>query len=175
MLQLEDLFVMQDDLRHWSNLAEMVEYVQGGGFWTPTYLVEFAASKGLKVSPIIQISHFEDDFHYLHDGHHRCVATWLGGRNYLREDEYRLKEWKYDQYLEISHANGWYTPFDPRLHVRTADFADFKRKAKERFLADPVKAEKWVRDHGRCYRRDRTFGVVPELASAISCRLALKT
>lgn len=172
MIALQKLFVMQDDLRHWDNLYEMVSFVSEGGVWTPEYLEIYSRRYGLpKTSPIIQISRFEDGSEYVHDGHHRCVATWLGGRKFLEENEYTLKEWKYDLYLEINHPNGWYTPFDPRIHLRTADFGAFKKEARERFLADPTAAEQWVRDSYHRFRRDRTVGFVPELAEAIKCRL----
>lgn len=170
---LDYMGVMQDDLRHEGSLPEMIEYVQSGGFWTPDFLVEYATKHRLRTSPIIQISRFEDGQLFVHDGHHRCVATWLGGRNFIRRDEYHEKEWSYDQYLEINHPNGWYTPFDPRNHVRTADFAAFKRQARDRFLADATEAERWIVENAGIYRRDKTFRLVPELAKAVGNRLAL--
>jgi hypothetical protein len=171
MIPLEPLMVMQTDLRHWDHMPTMISHVKSGGFWRSEYLVEYANLNDLKVSPIIQISRFEDGLIYVHDGHHRCISTWLGGRTYLDSSEYRIRDWKYDQYLEINHANGWYTPFDPRIHLRTADFADFKKKAKEKFLANPAEAEKWIYEHVDYYRRDREIGTVPDLAEATFCRL----
>lgn len=168
MIILADLFVMQYDLRHTDQLREMTAHVRFGGYWTPEYLALYAREKGFKPSPLIQISRFEDGLLYVHDGHHRCVSTILGGRDHLILDEFNINEWKYEQYLEVNHAAGWYTPFDPRLHLRSGDFTAFKKEARGRFLVQPPLAEAWVRAHVGRFRRDRTFGTVPEMAESIS-------
>lgn len=171
MLALDSLLVMQDDLRHIDGIADMCDYVVAGGFWTPEYLSQYSKGKNQKVSPIIQISRFEDGSDYVHDGHHRCVGTWFGGRTYLRDDEYKLTEWSYSLYLEINPANGWYTPFDPRQHVRIADIMGFKSEARERFAINPAEAYDWILANSARYRRDKKFRTVPELAAAIlRCR-----
>ena len=168
---LSDLLVMQSDLRHWDDLSSMIEYVKGGGFWTAEYLSDYAKSKSLpRVSPLISVSSFEDNSDFVHDGHHRCVATWLGGRNYLRDDEFNLTEWKYKDYLEIAPENNWYTPFDPKTHVRTADFAAFKKEARERFKSDVNVALDWLYKNLDQFRTPRTIHTVPELANLFSLR-----
>lgn len=171
---LSDLLVMQSDLRHWDDLKSMIAYVQKGGFWTPEYLSEYAKEKGLdRISPIIALSRFEDGSIFLHDGHHRCVATWLGGRDYLRSDEYTRSDWTYDDYLEIAPHNGWYTPFDPRTHVRTADFGAFKKEARIRFNQDPMEAVDWLYEHMGDFRTPRTLSYLPELAANIQAQKRL--
>lgn len=166
MLLLDDILVMQADLRHWDHILEMSEYVRNGGFWTEDYLEIYSKGRNLaRISPLIAISRFEDAKFFIHDGHHRSVATYLGGRDYLRNDEYILTDWSYDQYLEISPENGWYTPFDPRIHVRKADFGNFKKLARDKFANNPEEAFRWVLDNLEEFRCDRTFGHVKELAA----------
>jgi hypothetical protein len=168
MIKLADLWAMQEDLRHWNHLGDMVEYVKRGEFWTPEYLKQYSEAKGLpRVSPLIALSRFEDGVTYIHDGHHRSVATWLGGREYLREDEYHLTEWKYSQYLEIAPENGWYTPFDPIRHVRTADFAAFKQEARDRFQANEEEARQWVLENVERFRRPRNVCRLPDMAAEV--------
>jgi hypothetical protein len=164
-LDLNNLLVLQSDLRHWADIKSMCEYVQNGGFWTQQYMEEYSKINKLpRVSPIISISEFEDGKRFVHDGHHRCVATWLAGRMYLRPDEYNLLDWNYEEYLEIAPHNNWYTPFDPRIHVRTADFANFKKEARERFQTDPEAALKWLQESLDEFRTPRNINTVPELA-----------
>lgn len=170
MLPLEDLVVMQDDLRHWDHMGDMIQYVRHGGFWTAEYLKNYSAAMKLpRVSPLIAVSRFEDGKSYIHDGHHRSIATFLGGRDYLREDEYHLTEWAYSKYLEIAPENGWYTPFDPRLHVRTADFADFKHEARDRFQKDHQTALQWVLDNVNRFRTERRLWSLADMAAKSHC------
>ena len=166
---LNTLRVMQADLRHWDHMKEMVAFVKGGGFWTQEYLEQYSREQKLpRVSPLIAISRFEDGLDFLHDGHHRCVATWMAGRDYLRSDEFVLSNWVYEDYLEIAPHNNWYTPFNPKTHVRTADFAKFKAEAKERFANDPHAAVDWLYEHLQDFRTDRAIKYVPELAAIVS-------
>lgn len=168
-LLLENLLVLQADLRHWTDMQSMIEYVKNGGFWTKEYLEEYSRIKKLpRVSPIVTISTFEDGAKFVHDGHHRCVATWLGGRNYLRSDEFMISNWKYDEYLEIAPHNNWYTPFNPKTHVRTPDFAAFKAEAKVRFNDNPKEAVDWLYENLDQFRTVRQINSIPELANLFS-------
>jgi len=106
MFELKILQISQSGLRNQCNIGSMIEYVKQGGFWTAAYMSRFPHNK------LIQISCFEDGQHFIHDGHHRSVSTWLAGRKYLRDDEYEITTWTYDQYTEINYKNGWITPFD---------------------------------------------------------------
>lgn len=165
---LKDLRVMQNDLRQ-HNMTDMVAFVKKSGFWTQECLKLFSQNKKLtRVSPLIAISRFEDGLDFLHDGHHRCVATWLAGREYLAPEEFQITFWKYDDYLDISPQNNWYTPFNPKTHVRTADFAKFKAEAKERFQEDQKSAVDWLYEHLDDFRTIRTVNNVPELAATIN-------
>lgn len=146
----------------------MTEYVRDKNLWTAENLKTHAAMYGRSPSPLIQISEFEDGRRFVHDGHHRCVATVMAGRMELEDSEYEISKWTYDLYAEVNHKNGWYTPFDPRVHVREADIGGFKAESRERFLADPVAAEEWIRDNPHQYRHDRVCQTVPDLAERLA-------
>jgi len=165
-LYLSNLIVTQNDLRH--SIEEMTEYVRKGGFLNKGYLEEYAKKTNLpRVSPLIAISRFNDNKLYIHDGLHRSASVYNAGRIYLREDEYYITDWNYSQYLEIAPEHGWYTPFDPRIHVRTADFAEFKYDARERFKNNHEEATKWVMDNLDRFRTERTFYTISEMMTLL--------
>jgi hypothetical protein len=167
MLSLSNLWVMQENLRQ-TNLLEMIKHVRQGGLWDIEYLTKYSQKNSLsRISPLIQISRFEDNLLYLHDGHHRCVATWLAGRHHLEDSEYQIRDWTYTSYLEINHDNGWYTPFDPRIHVRAADFANFKKQARNKFLLNED-AVKWIESNYDCFRHPRRLNYLPELTKIVT-------
>lgn len=173
-MKLKNLIVTQEEVRPTITLPPMIQFVRDGGFWTLEALLRYASLHGQRLSPLIQLSRFEDGLLYIHDGHHRCVSTHLGGRDHLLESEYVVTDWTYDQYLEVNFANGWYTPFDPRTQVRVADIRPFKglvrKKLKE--LEDGVAPftseglESIIRQLTHKYARPRKFYSVADLAAA---------
>ena len=159
---------MQNDLRNWDKMNEMISFVKEGGFWTQECLQQYSFKNNLNRNPpLIAISKFEDNIDYLHDGTHRCVATWLGGREFLIPEEFKITSWFYEDYLKIAPQNNWYTPFNPKTHVRTADFSKFKIEAKDRFDKDQKEAIIWLQNHFDDFRTIRTVENLPELADLI--------
>lgn len=162
MIALSDLYVMHAELRHMEAIEPMAEFVRSGGFWTTQILDQYALDKGLsRSSPLIQIPRFEDGKHFIHDGHHRVVSVFVGGRNYLRDDEYVEYDFQYNKYLECGNGafqNGFFTPFDPRTELRLSDFREFKEKALQMF-GDPATSEEtlcqWIHDNAHRYRQSR--------------------
>lgn len=126
-MRLSDLIVTQHALRHCETIPNMVDFVRKGNIWNKNALNVFAEAQKIKVSPLIQISRFEDGKLYVHDGHHRIVATFIGERYELGPDEYEITDWTYDEYLAINLKAGWYTPYDPRIEVRLPDLKAFKK------------------------------------------------
>ncbi|MDE2508633.1 MAG: hypothetical protein KGM43_15590 [Planctomycetota bacterium] len=171
---LKDLAVTQDDLRHSrDSLRGMVRFVAGGGFWTADQLAKHHAAFSLPGTPeLIDLVRVEDGQCYVHNGHHRCVATWLGGRFHLREGEYRLFDRTYDWFLESNPDAGYFLTFDPRVHVRRAEFRSVQQELRERFEANPLAAEAWRAENTDRYRCGRAIRTVPALAWAISRRAA---
>lgn len=130
-IEIDKLIVTQFSLRHHDQIPGMVQFVKNGGFWNQHSLENYAKLNSLKVSPLISISLFEDNKMYIHDGHHRISSVYLGGRNFLRQDEYRIHRWLYKDYLEINISNNWITPFDPRIEGRVADLSVFKKNVEK--------------------------------------------
>ena len=82
---------------------------------------------GKKLEPVI-VKQLDDGKLYLHDGMHRLCAYWLNGITSLNEDQYILKYFTYDQFLEVNFKVGWVTPFDLRTEVRVSDLHEWKDK-----------------------------------------------
>lgn len=164
MLSLQGLMSNHNRLRHPEILDSMVEFVTHGGVFDQTTLAKFAAVKGSRVAPLIHITRFEDGVLMVHDGHHRTVACILGARSFLHDGEYYIEDDTYKSYLEVSHNNGWYTPFDPRTHVRLPDFGVFKYEARDKFNSGESNVEAWIRDNHHRYRVERELTLIHELA-----------
>lgn len=170
-INLKELYVLQDGLRHWDDINLMSQYVKNGGFWLKEYLENYSKTHNLGHAPqLISISCFEDGSKFIHDGLHRSVATLLGGRDYFRDDEFVLTDWKYSDYLEIVPEKNWFTPFDPRTHVRTADFFSFKKEAKNRFADNFEEAKKWLHENST-FKMARTIWTVDEFVVKFSFKM----
>lgn len=183
MLDINRLFVTQHKLRYLDQLSQMVKFIREEGIWNEAALLEHARlyHPG-RVSPLIQISRFPDGQDYIHDGHHRIITTWLGGRPFLLPEEYEITKWTYDEYLEINLPKGWMTPFDPRTHCRRPDLHEFKNSVRSMISEDvealalaarsfqarsilPPKIEKYIRENLVTYCEPRLFNTIGEMAS----------
>ena len=131
-LQLDTLGIMHDEIRHKHQVVEMSWFVRDGLFWTRDVLRAHADKHHTPIPHPIAIARFPDGRMMIRDGHHRCLATYIGGRAYLRHDEYTVETYTYEMYAEINFEVGFVTPFDPRTEVRVPDFTAFRQ-------ADPSK------------------------------------
>lgn len=118
MIKIDKLIVTQNGLRNEKQLNSMHTFLTGG----KRFLLENLKPPG----PLIQIAMFEDGKMYIADGHHRTIAIVLSGRDYLDEGEYEIQQWTYRQWGEVNFQCGWVTPYDPRTHVRVADYSRYK-------------------------------------------------
>ena len=167
-MKLSNLLVMQSNLRHTNDMSQMISYVANGGFWTQEFLNEYSLRNSLpRVSPLISVTRFEDGLCFIHDGNHRTCSVHLGGRDYLREDEYFITDWKYSDYMEVNPKKNWYTPFDPKTHVRIADFSDFKKEAIVKFKLDYKNAIDWLNENLYRFRTKRVIYTIKELANKL--------
>ncbi len=148
---IKDLWVTQNALRDYCQLKQMVDFVISGGFWTQDVINKFSNKQVL----LIQISEFEDGVQYVHDGHHRVIATLLGGRDYLRQDEYEVKTYTYERYMTAKPHINYFTPFDPRIHVRKADLFEFKLAAKKVYQTKPDQFDIWIQNNVDKFREMR--------------------
>jgi hypothetical protein len=124
---IDELKVTQSGIRDTDQLLEMIKFVKEGGIFTPEVLEK--NYKGVSVPKKIAISIFPDGEKFIHDGHTRTLAIYLGGRHELHEEEFIKQNWLYEDYLTSSIDAGWVTPFDPRKEVRLPDFFEFKNEA----------------------------------------------
>lgn len=140
-MKITDLKLTQDGLRI-QDLSEMVEFVKSGGLYTKDVLNQYNKTSD---SNLIIINRFEDGQLYLHDGHHRVASIYFAGnRNFLFETEVEYWDYSYSRYMNPNFSNGWYTPFDPRTHVRVPDFFNFKEKVRIMSEQNPDMAKEYI-------------------------------
>lgn len=125
MLSVNELLVTQKKIRNAEQLKTMIQFVQSGGFFTSNCLNKHQ-SRG-KISPLIEITVFEDGKHFIHDGHHRAASIVLGGRDFVDTTEYRIRKFTYEHYINPNLSAAWWTPFDPRVNVRLSDMTEYKK------------------------------------------------
>lgn len=163
-LELDTLGIMHDEIRHMSQVGEMVRLVRAGLFWSSDVLRAYAEAHRLPVAPLIAIARFPDGWMMIRDGHHRCLATYVGGRAYLRHDEYNIQEYTYEMYAEINFAVGFVTPFDPRIEVRLPDFGSFRQEALRLYAHNPQAAVEFIRRNKFRYARPRRYYNLTQMA-----------
>lgn len=163
MLKIDQLIVMQNAPRYVEGIDEMAAFVKGGGFWTKEALEKWANEYKTFPAPMIAISAFEDGTYYIHDGHHRILATLIGGRDYLRDDEYVETRWSYLSYMTANLEKHFVTPFDPRIEVRLPDFHNFKGNVLDVAKTNVPGALKLIADKKLRYCEPRKIKTVQEL------------
>lgn len=161
-MEIKNLWVTQNRLRDYCQLPAMIDFVSSGGFWTQEVIDTFNKSKN---NLLIHIAQFEDGRRYIHDGHHRCTATLLGGREELREDEYFVKQYTYERYMTPKYDIGYYIPFDPRYQVRSPDFFKFKEKCAWIHYYAPYMLERWLDIELDNWIEERYIRTVEDLAT----------
>lgn len=166
-IRIADLFVMQESLRNIHQITKMIEFVKNGGFWSREALDAFALQNGIRHSPLMEIAVFPNRM-MIHDGHHRIVSIFLGGRDYIREDEYVVKHWNYSNYMGINFKTGWVTPFDPNCEIRLPDISAFKRTALGIANFSEENAISFIKSRKDCYAKPRTMNSVASLAATLN-------
>jgi hypothetical protein len=105
----------------------MMNYVKEGGFFSLDVIGKF----GGKDKQLISIAQLPDNQEYIHNGHHRVLAIYLAGREYIRDDEYVNVSRTYGQYMTCNFDSDYLTPFDPRKYTRIPDFSEFKAEIRD--------------------------------------------
>lgn len=172
---LEELLVTQNGLRDCRQVAKMIEFVGAGGFFTrDARLAQHLLADGRGLPPPMHIAVMEDDRFVLHDGHHRAVAMFLGGRPYVdAEKEAEVVRYAYADYAEAHPEKGWFTPFNLETEVRLPDFGGFKKAAilnYKKLGRDAL--NETIRDYRHHYVEPRRVWTVAELAEVYreACR-----
>src|SRR5215813_1415080 len=163
-LQLDTLGIMHDEIRHKHQVVAMSWLVRDGLFWTRDVLRAHADKHHTPVPRPIAIARFPDGRMMIRDGHHRCLATYIGGRAYLRHDEYVVEEYTYEMYTEINFEAGFVTPFDPRTEVRVSDLTEFRQEVFRLYARDPAEARMFIRQNKARYARPRRCNTLVQLA-----------
>ena len=164
LLQLDMLGIMHDEIRHKHQVVEMSWLVRDGLFWTGDVLRTHAAQHHTPVPHLIAIARFPDGRMMIRDGHHRCLATYIGDRGYLRHDEYVVETYTYEMYEEINFEVGFVTPFDPRTEVRVPDFTAFRQEVLRLYAHNPEEAVAFIRQNKSRYARPHTRSNLAQLA-----------
>jgi len=116
----------------------------------------------------IQLTQFEDHTLYCHNGHHRIAAKVMAGQTVLLPGEYRIEQWRYDQYLEINWTAGYITPFHPPTESRLGQLRRFREIAtfvRERVGAKT--AESFIWRNPALYKKPRTIISFVELTALV--------
>lgn len=164
MIHIDDLSITQDGFRFPRQIQDMVELVASNGRFN---LGTLAAHNGADLR-LINIARFEDGRHFIHDGHHRVAAIYLGGRKFVHANEYEISDWKYEDYLAINLDKGWITPFDPRTELRIPDYSAYKRYVLENLkTAGKESAIAFISMARSSYTRPRTMLTVQDLLRSL--------
>jgi len=174
MIQIADLFVMQQSIAMTDEFQGMVDFVRDGGFFTEksmvAYLESHAPSRGFSrasIPKLININFFEDRKKGLHDGHHRTGAILLGGREFIADEEYKTSHLTYAKYEEINPVASWVTPFSPKKEVRIEDFKEYKNHVMKLFDAGRMaEGIQFVNDNRHLYVVPRTLQTVQDMIDA---------
>jgi hypothetical protein len=165
MIHIDDLSITQDGFRFPRQIQEMVELVASNGRFNLGALAAHNNGDDLR---LINIARFEDGRHFIHDGHHRVAAIYLGGRKFVHANEYEVTDWKYEQYLEINLDKGWITPFDPRIELRVPDYTAYKQYVMENLKAcGKESATAFIKMARTSYTRPRTMLTVQDLLRSL--------
>lgn len=173
-ITLYELGITQHNIRNLDQVPAMIEHVSGGGYFDDEALAEYARQEGIRKAPIMEIAKFEDGHMVIHNGHHRAIAVWLGGRDHISQTEYYIRDWKYTDYEDIvTHREdgtwmGWVTPFDVLTESRICDLTEFKDAVKAIHDAEgPDAIKDYIEQNRHQYAKEKTLHNVPEL----SCEL----
>jgi len=163
-IHLVSLQTTQSWVRSMSQVKRMTEHVSNGGVFTIDNVSDFHPEDS--VFPLVRVSRFPDGSMYLHDGHHRAVSVWLGGRDILLPDEYEITDWdSIERYAEVNLDANWITPVNLANEVRLPDTRIYKRLIHEARDADVMNL---INELKHMYATQRKHNNVIELARDIA-------
>lgn len=165
MLNISELTIGQESLRNPKQLPDMMWWLKQDGSWDKSSTRAYSCLNHESEQHPITISIFPDGLKLIQDGHHRLVATYLFGRDWLKDDEYQIQHWTYEKFQEINFANKWITPHNPITEVRNADFAAFKEVALGIYLRGfPDLACDFIHKYSMLYKYNRKLNTIADLA-----------
>jgi hypothetical protein len=126
-INLATLQITQHGLRNTNQLKNMVEFVKRHGYFDQNAMSAFHVCDGRPDVPsLIHIADIKGQL-FIHDGHHRAMAAYLGGRHHIFDKEFCIFEYSWEDYLKPNLDKQWHTPFDPRTEVRLTDMSRYRR------------------------------------------------
>ncbi len=144
-LTISDLIVTQDHIRNVGQLKNMIIFVKTGN----------------KFQEKIILSRFPDSKIYIQDGHHRLCAMFLSKKYTIESNEYTIKDWKYEDYLDINFEQGWITPYHPYKEIRIPNLTDYKNNVYSyKFDTEKIK---FINDTKFMYTKTRSIWSVQDL------------
>lgn len=161
---IRELVVTQNRLRNTDQIAAMVEFVRQGGRFTSDAMLASAIQSGSRASGPIAISQIGRT-RFVHDGHHRLVAIFLGGRDYVCHEEFTTTKRAWADYWVANPPSGWLTPFDPGDECRLPEFGAVKLSALAAYN-DGVLDEFLAANRHR-YVEPREIETIAQLAEAV--------
>lgn len=165
MIKIDDLLVGQNSLRTTEHMEEMITFVRGGGFFSLEVVQKWSSEHSYPDKELIYISRFPDGVPFIHNGHHRCVAILVAGRDHIHESEYVEKNWNYEDYNRVDLDTYRYvTPFDVKAEVRIPDLAAWKKAVFDLAATDREAALKFITEQRSQYVLPRAFGSVRKLS-----------
>jgi len=147
---LDEIHPTQCGLRNVEQVDAMVDFVRKGGFFSQESLDNYGGYNAL-----MSIRKFEDGKLFLHDGHHRALSIWLAGRDFIRDDEFEITTWEYNDYTSPNPSAGFFTPFHPMNEVRHAEFHSFKEEIRKIAENDVEKAMSFIEENRNRYCQTR--------------------
>ena len=158
---------MQDSIRDPDSIIAMTSFVKEGGIFTLDNVQRFNEARSHH--SLLQISQFptDDSEHdYVHDGHHRSLSIYLGGRKVLHPEEYQIHSWSgIESYSEVNRSVGWVTPFDVRTEMRLSDIHEFKAEAMA--IEDEEELLEFIKVNRHRYCKPRTIWTLEQFASSL--------
>ena len=155
-MQIKDLIPTQEDFRSFSKILRMTKFVEKGNAFVPDVLKGFGDDRPILIMNV-RDEQLQDQKLYVHDGHHRILSILLGGRTSLKPLEYKYNSVRMSDYEHASFENGWFTPFNPRLFLRSKNFMEWKMLIKHTYdLHGPEEALKVVNKNKEHYTKPRS-------------------
>ena len=165
-LPVSKLRVSQSELRNWTQLDRMIEFVADGGRFTHHAIAPYAPSG--RRGQIIQLAKMNDGEFYILDGHHRILSIYRASREFLYPDEYEITRLTYRQFREINFDSQWFTPIDLKTEVRKGCFLSFKDRVRDIIIQSEHAAYEYIQDHRNLYSEMRVFSTVASMDKYLS-------
>lgn len=156
---IADLYLTQEGFRHSKeHVKSMIEFAKNGGRFDSDSLKKFDPHR----VNLIAITKFEDGSFYVRDGFHRVVSIYLGrSEKFLYDDEYFIENLTFKRMMTPNLDLKYFTPFDPRVEVRAADFQNFRDQVQSVIdrQEDPID---FINKNRHAYVRPKIFDTVSD-------------